>query len=313
MKQLYRVIILAFFLFSQTEACSKDCLADPFYFYAEFGGSFSRCAAINVDTSVWDPVEMPSGGGLGARRARSIKIDALEELPYEDSESLKKSCNPCFNPKTSCGPATPGYSAPLGRAPMFGFGFGYYFNEHLSGGFSVNHRSNFRYQQFQQSVAVDTPGFIGAKTRFFDFDNTSFMVNLRADYEYTPECTRGPKVTLKPYIGLGIGMSKNSVYNFHSVTTSSVALGDFSSFTVRSILNDNTVNRFAWQGEFGLQASLCQYAFIGLGYRYFNGNKFFSNNYFIDIPVGFSTPLTCPPWCGTFATQELVASFSINF
>ena len=262
----------------------------PYYLNFECGGSFSRRADIHVNTDVWDPASTV-GGGLGVQRCvlKPVFLMNLHDLPQE---LAFRSCglgDPCSDPKPDCSLVSPGYAANLGNAPMVGLGFGYYFNEHLSGGFSINHRSNFRYRLFfQSSIVVTTPGFLAPKTRFFDFDNTSFMANLRADYIL---CHKNhPRLILKPYIGLGIGLSKNTVYNFHSVTTDSVVFGGFPTFTVGSIMNDKTINQFAWQADLGFQIAFKECLLFGIGYRYFNGNKFISNNYSVNVPA---------PWVGS--------------
>ncbi len=292
----------------------------PYYLYAQVGGSFSRCADIFVNTDIWDPAETSSSTGLGRLRTRSITSNDPEllNLMTETSTTTRsQDCAQTFpnsDPQGCPGPATGGYDATLCTAPVVGFGFGYYFTDWLSASVSCNHRSKFKYRKFQipTAAAVSTPGFAGDKTRCFDFDNTSFMINLRFDHEFCPSYSCLPYV--KPYGLVGIGMAKNTLYNFHSVTTTPVpAITAFPSFAVASIMTYNVTNQFAWQTEFGIDASYCDNIFVGIGYRYFSGHKFYSNNYLIDKPSGLPSPLTILPWCGRFATQELLLSFSMEF
>lgn len=289
------------------EKAQQELELTPFYMFAQIGGSFSRNLNINVDTAVWDAV-VPTGN------QRTQCID-LGNFFLEETFSLEDPKDFCAQDHAGCVAPTRGYEGTFRHTPMIGFGFGYYFNSWFSTNFSVNHRSRFRYHRFQipALTAANTPGFLGTKIRFFDFDNTSFMISARADHTFCPGLRRCYSFVWKPYTSFGIGLSKNSVYSFHSVTNTPVELGSFPSFEVGSIMTSNSVNKFAWQFEFGTDVSFCQLFFVGVGYRYFNGGRFFSNNYVVNAQDAIPTPVVVPPWCGIFRTSELFATFTIDF
>jgi len=117
----------------------------------------------------------------------------------------------------------------------------------------------------------------------------------------------GEHGSIQPFVGAGIGVSYNTVSNFHTVLTANEEI------TAKML--DKTQASLAYQFNAGLEWT-CQRLSIDLGYRYFNGGDFRSNNY-IDRVSGTTgltlAPITVPPWTSSLATNELFVTAKIAF
>lgn len=199
-----------------------------------------------------------------------------------------------------------GYNAKLGTAPMVGAEGGISFYDIMSLGARVNYRSKFSYCKFQTSQSTSTPNFLGDKTRFFDLDNTSFMINLIVNRTKTGYGYSSSSCTITPYAGLGIGFARSTIYNFHSTLASTVSVGNFTTNSVNSIMALDANNSFAWDAQAGVNFSFCDSLSISIAYRYFDSGNFKSNNYITNIPTGFDSPIEVPAWAGKLRANELV-------
>lgn len=199
-----------------------------------------------------------------------------------------------------------GYNSKLGTAPMVGLETGINFYDILSLGARANYRSKFSYCKFQTSQAVNTPNFLGDKTRFFDLDNTSFMVNLIINRTKDSYGYSSSSCAITPYGGLGVGFARSTLYNFHSTLTSTVSVGSFTTNRVNSIMGLNANNSFAWDAQAGVNFSFCDSLSVSIAYRYFDSGNFKSNNYITNIPTDFDSPIETPAWTGKLKTNELV-------
>ncbi|MCL4361440.1 porin family protein [Candidatus Dependentiae bacterium] len=210
-------------------------------------------------------------------------------------------------------PSPQGYNAELGTAPIAGLEGGINFHEWISLGASVNFRSKYKYCKFQTSTSTSTPGFIGDKTRIFNLDNTSFMLNLTLNrtansYGYEFDCFK-----LCPYVGFGIGWSRTTIYNFHSVRVQQITSGSFTTNQVSSIMSTFGQNHFAWDLEFGLNLTFHEDLSLSIGYRYYDAGSFRSNNFLIDTSASFPTPIQIPAWKGKLRANELVIQLGIEW
>lgn len=201
-------------------------------------------------------------------------------------------------------PAIQGYNATLGNSMLYTAGMGYRFTPLFDVDVEITRRPSYSYSKFQTPVAGATsPGPIGINTRKFDFDNTTGMVNLILNGAGANIFANiSPQTILQPFVGIGIGISYNTVSDFHSVLSTTPVAG---SSNVASIMNPQTVTAFAWQAIVGLQLVHAQTWGIDLGYRYLDGGRFESNNYLTSVPSGFTQPITTAPWTGKFVANEV--------
>lgn len=212
--------------------------------------------------------------------------------------------------------ANEGYNSKLGRGYVASAEVGVFFNNWLSLGSSYNFRGIYEYCKNQTSDAVDTPAFIGNKRRRFDLTNTSFMYTMGINRGYEPcwswECGC---FSIAPFIAGGIGISFNNLYNFHSITDKQIP--GFDNYLVRSVETGFIKRSFAWQVSAGIEAAYSDRMAFGVSYRYFDGGKFYSNNYLnpeidnqVDPDACF---MTAPRWRGRLRTNELLFNLMINF
>lgn len=210
--------------------------------------------------------------------------------------------------------ANEGYGGNLSHSVLYTAGLGYVFCPLVSSDIEVTYRPSFTYNKFQTAVAgASNPGVLGAKTREFDLSDTSIMGNVFLNGEGANLFACLNRCTiLQPFIGGGIGVAYNHLSNFHSVLEETSSLGPGSS-NVASIMNANTNTAFAWQLMAGAELLNRHKWGIDVGYRYFDGGRFKSNNYLVDVPGGSTTPVTITPWSGRLTANEVFANLKYRF
>jgi hypothetical protein len=201
------------------------------------------------------------------------------------SGSMKaKFCAPAF------WDASPeGYNAHLGNSAFYQSSLGYQHCSWLAFQVSANYRPGYEYCKFQTSTAVDTNLFLGTKTRFLKLSSLAFMadifVNKLGEHYSWESC--GGCLTVAPFIGAGVGVAYNNLYDFHSVVPAKAASIGLSSgypanaigSRVYSMMNPYVNQSFAAQGAVGLVACAWEKLNVEVGYRFFYGGKIQTNNY----------------------------------
>lgn len=233
----------------------------------------------------------------------------------EAGGSFSKCASICADPR-AWDPAREGYDADLNNAPFASISMGYNINSYMSIGASFTYRGPFKYCKRQTPLETSgTPAFLGEKTRFFDLENNSFMLDfylnrsgINSYYNYDVYCGN-----ISPYLGVGIGWSKNAVYNFHSQLSETIQVNNFTTNRVASIMTYKVDNEFAWQISLGVDYNINSCINIGLGYRYFDGGCFKTNNYVVDNLPDYIREVNLPAWTGKLKTNEIVASFTLEF
>jgi hypothetical protein len=217
-------------------------------------------------------------------------------------------------------PAVEGYGSCLGRSEFYTAGFGYQFTPLISTTCEVTYRPGFCYRKFQ-TPATEAFSFLGAgtRTRHFEVSNTSITGNAYfygggiADefvfYFLDDRCT------LQPYIGAGVGVSYNTVYNFYTVLEDAANIVTVNGLNLKraaSVELPNTHVSWAGQAVAALELAHSNFTF-SCGYRYFNGGKFKSNNYLTsrNSAGDASHAGTAIPWVGHLRTNEFFASLRV--
>ncbi len=198
-------------------------------------------------------------------------------------------------------PSPEGYNSTLGTAPLFTAGVGYRLNPWLSLDIDATHRGLYSYEKFQTSTAVNTPNFLGNKTRFFDLSNNAIMFNGTlyggglSDHLLMHLSSNS---TLQPIVGAGLGISYNTISDFHSELANSNA--------IVSLMQDHSRYAFAYQLMAGMEWQYKRFS-LDAGYRYFDGGKFVTNDYvFASNP-----PIAAPAWSGDLRANELFAAIKV--
>jgi hypothetical protein len=191
-----------------------------------------------------------------------------------------------------------GYNGTLGSTALFSAAFGYRPSSFWGGDVEYIYRPAYAYVKHQTSTAVTTLDFNGNKNRYFNLASNSLMVN---GYLYGKEFNVYSG-GIEPFIGGGLGVSFNNVYQFHTVRD------DQSTTYFRGVEQDNFRMSLAWQLSAGLQLVKLSKFNLSAGYRYYNGGTF-TSAYFVINTQNIGTP-----WKGTVQANEffVTAAYRIN-
>lgn len=213
--------------------------------------------------------------------------------------------------KTFWDPAQEGYDSTLSDVPVFEAGLGYHIVPWLDASITTAYRGTYNYKQHQTALTGTTPGFCGTKTRYFDVDNYNVMFNLMWRGTGSLAYKFNNNMAIAPFIGGGIGMARNNVFNFHSI------LGDTNESA--SIMEPYASYSLAAQGTAGLTWCLNSRTRLDLGYRFYYGGEYKTNDYLGDVLGGAVKPTTptgrgiiSPPWKADLMTNEGFLSLSYD-
>ena len=221
-------------------------------------------------------------------------------MTFDSGVSFSMSPNFCVN-LDDWAETEEGYNNRMGTAFLYGLEAGVDLNNWLSMGTGFTYRGPYCYGKFQTLVDDDT-----TRVRRFNLENFSFMYNIYLNRTQDP-CWAWDVCcwTIAPYVGAGVGASRNSVYNFHTLLLDVAEDAN----DVISIMTPNVVRTVGAQFMVGVEADYNEHLSLALGYRFFYGGKLNSNNYYVDA----DEVRTITPWCGTFKANELVFSLHVTF
>ncbi len=202
-----------------------------------------------------------------------------------------------------------GYDSDLGSSEEYGIGFGYNINPTVSLELNYNNRPSFSYSKFQNPLPSD----IGPRIRYFDVSNNSIMFNGVVHLNKVSNALEYSigSFSISPFVDAGLGISRNTVRNFRSVATKD-------GYVFSKMDGEKTTTSPAYQIGFGLATALDTFWEMKVGYRYFNGGDFKTQDYITDDPDNLH-PLNpgagtlVPVWKGTLQTNELYAKLVYHF
>ncbi len=202
-----------------------------------------------------------------------------------------------------------GYNSKLGTVPVYMAGVGYKVSPLLTLDANYNFRGIYNYSKFQTSVSNGALNPLGDKTRYFNLTSNSIMfngtINGKGVHESLVKDLNGHG-SVQPFVGGGLGVSYNTVSNFHTKLANS---------NISTVLQDQTRASFAWQLNAGIEWSVDRFS-LDLGYRYFNAGTFVSNDALITRLNSAGTPIntnTIPKWTGQLSSNELFLTAKIAF
>lgn len=212
--------------------------------------------------------------------------------------------------------AKEGYNDNVGNRPIIGLGVGYEFPKVFSTDVTFAFRPQYKYRKFQTPLpGPTTPSFLGTKTRAFDLDIATLMLSGylsgRGCSLLTWEISAFPGA-IYPIVGVGIGMSRVLISNFHASGLPPVfpAIDPTPSFGSSS---DCTIRyTFTYQLMGGLEYRYCDAWGISMGYRWFEVAKFKGPRFLRD-PSGTALDISPNEMRIKFAAQELFAEFKLFF
>ncbi|STY31297.1 Opacity protein and related surface antigens [Legionella wadsworthii] len=214
-----------------------------------------------------------------------------------------------FNP-IHWNPSPDGYDNRLGTVPLYTAGIGYRFSPLASVDLSYSYRGIYVYKKHQSFQPSNNVNPFGDRTRFFDLNSNSIMFqgtlygqgwSDKLAYEI------GNFGLIQPIIGGGVGVSYNSISNFHTVLDATQG--------ITSVMQDLTRASFAWQLNAGIELKKNRFS-LDAGYRYFNAGTFVTNDALItrlDALTGAPiTTETIPGWSSSLSANELYITAKIS-
>ena len=205
-------------------------------------------------------------------------------------------------------PAVQGYNGSLGTRPIVLGGVGYD-SPFVSTDITASYRPNFKYSKFQTPSGSSTPGAIGQKTRRFNLDVSSLMLNLYLNGRGFSALNWkvGKASSIFPFVGGGVGISQMKIFNFRSTGLPPVDPPQ----PAFASENENTIRyRFTYQVMGGLEYRYRDVCALSFGYRWFDVSRFKGPRYIRD-ENGNAVDVQNNSWKIKFAANEAVVEFKI--
>jgi opacity protein-like surface antigen len=169
-----------------------------------------------------------------------------------------------------------GYNGTLGNRPLAEIAFGYEIDPLLSADIGFSYRPHFKYRKFQTSTAVNTPNFLGTKTREFDLDIATLMFTTYLSGQafddlnwVVDRCS-----SVYPIIGGGVGINRWNIYNFRSTGLPPVKPERDPSLGFASESQYYIAYSFSYQVVAGFEWRYKDIWALAAGYRWFGADEF---------------------------------------
>ncbi len=156
--------------------------------------------------------------------------------------------------------------AAISGSPFVGLGFGYQFNNWFRMDFTTEYRtSNFS----SQDQLVHTNPVVGSSTvlrNFYRGNLTSMVYMLNAYFDL------GTWSGVTPFVGVGVGLSRNTLHGMTDIGYSNVFAGPGAgaSSSTSGNFKSRTTTKFAWALMAGAAYTVNSRLKMELGYRYLN-------------------------------------------
>lgn len=254
----------------------------------------------------------------------AMAVTDHEPKPKEKQTYLKLELGASFSATSSVSAplafwdgATQGYDSDFGNRPLFAIALGHDIIPALTAELGLFYRPHYTYSKFQTPPGTtdSSPGFLGTKTRRFNFDATSllisFFLNGRGCAPLRWES--GPMGSyFYPFVAAGVGISDVTLYNFRStgLPPNTDAFGDVSSFASE---NEYTKRYpFTYHVMAGFAYRLLPNWKFEIGYRWLSTARFKGPS-FIRDRAGNSADLRGFEWKQRLSANELFVTISRYF
>lgn len=207
--------------------------------------------------------------------------------------------------------AIEGYDASLGNVPLYTAALGYIISNALNIDVSYTFRGFYTYKKPQTSPP-SVNNQLSSRTRYFDLSSNALLFDVTLDGAVYPalKYSAWNHGFIQPFIGAGLGVSYNTVSNFHTILAGSNV--------VTSTALSKTTASLAYQFNAGLEWVYERFSF-DIGYRYFNAGSYESNNYLLTNYTGptqtssVASPKTTVPWKDTLSANEIFFTAKVAF
>lgn len=203
------------------------------------------------------------------------------------------------------------YNSGLGSVPIYMAGIGYTVNPLLKIDANYAFRGIYKYNNHLISKHTGTANPLPDNTRYFNLTSNSLLFNASLfakgleDRKYGSYLIKdmGRFGYIQPTVGAGIGVSYNTVSNFHTIIDGT--------YYNTSVMQDATIASFAWQLDAGFDWQFTDRFSVDIGYRYFSAGRFNSNDALVtrlDTSSSTYTPKYTtwkPAWLSSLTANEL--------
>jgi len=210
------------------------------------------------------------------------------------------------------------YNSSLGTVPIYMAGIGYTVSPLLKVDASYAFRGKYIYNNHFEYINTGSANPQGPGSRYFNLTSNSLLFSgtlyAKGLEDTHPELANrlvrdmGSYGYIQPIIGGGIGVSYNTVTNFHGISDDGAY--------VNSVLQDTMIASFAWQLNAGLDWQVTDRFSFDVGYRYFNAGRFNSGDARVthtSISGTFMTPNWTPNWNATLSANEIYFTAKVAF
>lgn len=198
-----------------------------------------------------------------------------------------------------------GWNTKMGSQLEYGLAVGYNVCDLVSLELLYNNRPSFNYVK-GQTVPNSS---LGDRTRYFDLANQTLMINGVFHMAAMLDVLQNfkTKTNLEPFVDVGMGLAKNTISNFHTISTTGA---------IYSKMLDKTSYSLAAQVGIGIDYDFTKNWSMKAGYRFVFGGKFNTQDYITDDPGSRHTSVPGSgtieyPWSGKLRTNEVY--LSVNY
>ncbi len=204
-----------------------------------------------------------------------------------------------------------GYDSDFGNTGFLEYGLGYEWCDWFSLIATGQYRGTLDFCISQSDIPFDTSltnSGTDSGTRFFSLDTHTFMLSALLDVTSACGCEDWD---ISFVVGGGIGATNFHVFDFHTVLDTPDDNGDR---PVMDIAITTSNYDFSAQAFAGLEYTTCDWFQIGVGYRFFHGGDFCTNDYVINSFKDIDgNAIEVPAWQGRLQAHEVYLYFYCSY
>jgi hypothetical protein len=241
-------------------------------------------------------------------------------VEFGTGASFSNSASINYHPSYNIWPVpTTTYDGSLGTVPIYMAGIGYTVSPLLKIDASYSYRGIYKYAKHFEYLNNGAGNNSAPNTRYFNLTSNSLMFSATLyakglEGSHPELMNRLVKEIdgygyIQPIIGGGIGVSYNTVTNFHTIIDNT--------YWMTNAKQDSTFAAFAWQLNAGLDWQVTERFSFDVGYRYFNAGRFNSADACINrinsTTGSFVTPAWSPNWQAILSANEVYFTAKVAF
>ena len=197
-------------------------------------------------------------------------------------------------------PLENGLSGTLANRGFYTFEIGKQIRHYVDVSLMYLNHETFNYQMYHERISNTGKITANQKTPIINLNNHAVLVNgfLHPDHDWYKIST----LSLSPFIGGGVGYALNQIDNFFPNGPKSDKIGVGSNPQI-------LINNFAWQASAGLSIRPLDHFSLDVGYRYYDGGGFDTNNVAFNQNHSIKNVTITNPWTGHVLNNQLFLDF----